>query len=79
MASTVVSQYPRTMSAPPKMDEQMKAAKIIQQSAKPENLNMTEKGKESLPPTGQGSHFNPAAAQMGMQFIPTNPYVSLID
>jgi hypothetical protein len=66
-ASTVLQNYPRTMSAPPKIDEQI-SAKMKQ---KPSAESVQDKSNLSNPSTNSN---NNAGSNIGMQFVPANPY-----
>jgi hypothetical protein len=73
------------MSAPPKIDEQMKAARmksVENQDKIDPSIGSTGTTVPGLPskanPQTQGTttnYENSTAPQMGMQFVPANPYV----
>ena len=81
VASTVLQNFPRTMSAPPKMDEQVKAAKLNEVSAVENNSDSPKvvPGLPSKAPKVPGpSNFDGSEVPvhpMGMPFVPANPYV----
>jgi hypothetical protein len=66
-ASTVLQNYPRTMSAPPKIDEQINA-KINQKSS-----SESVEGNKNFANPSTNSNNNPGS-NMGVQFVPANPY-----